>query len=172
MKKSILFVALVLVVAVLPVSFFSCKKAERGKSTVERKTEAGEVPNVPELVVYTYDAFPQALQLSIEQHMDTMFGCEVRFYWFEDTGGLYSNLFLEKENPKADVVIGLDNTYLAKIYGEDLLVGYKPQGLQLANNALVVDPPKGYKITRLVQRAPVYPAVRCTPPSRAAHRKA
>lgn len=142
MKKPSIFLLTISAAFILLFCFTSCQRNERKDSTkLEPGEENGaESAGSPELVVYTYDAFPQALQLSIEQHMKTEFSTNVRFFWFQDTGGLYGSLYLEKEDPKADVVIGLDNTYLARIYDEELLAEYKPEGIKLVNNALVVDP--------------------------------
>lgn len=89
------------------------------------------------LVIYTYDAFPEALEESIVQHFgDT----EVVLERYQDTGGLFTQLILEKEDPKADVAIGLDTTYLARAFAEELFAPYEPKNLQLVRDDLLVDP--------------------------------
>ena len=91
------------------------------------------------LVIYTYDAFPDALEESIKTAFETE-GTEIDLIRLEDTGGLMAQVLLEKDKPKADVVIGLDNTYLARAFSEDLFQAYKPSGLKLVHEGLIVDP--------------------------------
>ncbi len=89
------------------------------------------------LVVYTYDAFPGALEESIQAGLE---GVEVVFERFMDTGGLFTQMLLEKDDARADVVIGLDTTYLPRVFKEDLLQPYEPKGLKLVRDDLLVDP--------------------------------
>ena len=105
-------------------------------------SSGGKEPKVPEvnkLVVYTYDAFPGELESSIKDKFESE-GITVDLLRFEDTGGLMAQVLLEKDTPKADVVIGLDNTYLAKAFDEDLFQPYKPADLKLVHERLLVDP--------------------------------
>ncbi len=92
------------------------------------------------LVVYTYDAFGEALQKAIEEHFQSRYGVEVRFSRFEDTGGLYNRLYLERDRPRADVAIGLDNTYIARLDRDGIFQAYRPAALELATPTLLVDP--------------------------------
>ena len=93
-----------------------------------------------QLVVYTYDAFGEAIQKAIEAKFRSAYGVEVSFARFEDTGGLYNRLFLERDKPQADVAIGLDNTYLARAYSDGLFQPYRPAGLEVVDAKLLVDP--------------------------------
>ena len=120
---------LVLIAAVLPaLLMMGCRKSS------EKAAETGA------LVIYTYDAFSEALQESLEEHFKAILNVTVRLERWEDTGGLYNQVYLERGNPKADVVIGLDNTYLARIFTDELFIPYKPQGLMLVSEGLLVDP--------------------------------
>lgn len=92
------------------------------------------------LVVYTYDAFGEALQTAVEEHFQSRYGVKVIFSRFEDTGGLYNRLYLDRDRPRADVAIGLDNTYLARLDRDRILEPYRPADLQLASPTLLVDP--------------------------------
>ena len=89
------------------------------------------------LVVYTYDAFPEAL----EESLKTIFSADTEFSLerFQDTGALFNQVMLEKKSPRADIVIGLDNTYLARTYKENLFESYKPEGIDLIDATLVID---------------------------------
>jgi thiamine transport system substrate-binding protein len=93
----------------------------------------------PGLVVYTYDAFGETLQEAIVRHFEGL-GVAVSFSRFEDTGGLYGRLYLERDRPVADVAIGLDTTYLARAHRDGLFQPYEPAELRVADPTLIVDP--------------------------------
>ncbi len=46
---------------------------------------------------------------------------------------------LEKDNPVADVVIGIDNNMLAKALDEDILQPYKSENLKNVDSSLIFD---------------------------------
>lgn len=101
--------------------------------------EAAGEPEGNRLVVYTYDSFPAGLEEHIKATLEEE-GVTVEMLRFEDSGGVMAQILLEKDNPQADVVIGLDNTYLARAFEEELFQAYKPSGLRLAHERLLVDP--------------------------------
>lgn len=92
------------------------------------------------LVVYTYDAFPEAATSLITKHFGAEYGVEVTVQRFADTGGLFNQAYLERDEPKADVVIGLDNTYVGRALDEEMFEPYKPESLRLVNDRLLIDP--------------------------------
>ena len=91
------------------------------------------------LVVYTYDAFPRALRDALTTHFAEEFGVTVDLQRLADTGALFNQLYLERENPRADVVIGLDATYLSRVYELGLTVPYRPDAADEVNADLIVD---------------------------------
>ena len=98
----------------------------------------GEDQEEDKLVIYAYDAFPDALEESIKKAIQSD-ETAVELIRFEDTGGLMAQLLLEKEEPKADVAIGLDNTYLARAFDEGLFQSYRPAGMEVVHEGLIVD---------------------------------
>ena len=105
-----------------------------GSGGMEKPVETEKV-----LVVYTYDAFPGVLEESIRERFNEK-GVELQLERFQDTGALFTQTLLEKDDPKADVIIGLDNTYLARAFDEELFQPYKPRELKLVSPGLLVDP--------------------------------
>ncbi|MFP4330449.1 MAG: thiamine ABC transporter substrate-binding protein [Alkalispirochaetaceae bacterium] len=91
------------------------------------------------LVVYTYDAFPEALETVMVDYFRETLEEEVEFQRFADTGGLFNQLFLEREAPRADVAIGLDTSYLGRALEEEFFEPYRPEGADLLRPELVVD---------------------------------
>ncbi len=92
-----------------------------------------------QLTVYTYDAFPEVLEDLIVEHFEAEYGIAVDLQRQADTGGLYNQLFLERNNPQADVAIGLDTTYLGQVIKDELLEPYKPERADAIPENLIVD---------------------------------
>ena len=102
--------------------------------------EKSDTNKLNQLVIYTYDSFAGALEESIVSYFAKSRSVQAEIVRFEDTGGLYNQIYLEKENPKADVAIGLDTTYLEEIKSNELFLPYKPANLHLIPGSLLVDP--------------------------------
>lgn len=92
------------------------------------------------LTVYTYSSFPPALIDDIVSHFREEYQVEVEFKAFSDTGPMLNQLAQEKEEPQADVVIGLDNNYLPKALDLGLLQPYKPQAADQIRPDVIFDP--------------------------------
>lgn len=104
-------------------------------ATGAAETEEAEGP----LVVYTYDAFPEALETVMVQHFESNHGVAVDFQRFSDTGGLFNQLYLERQDPKADIAIGLDTTYVGRAFREEFFEPYRPERADLLSEELIVD---------------------------------
>ncbi|HOV14062.1 MAG TPA: thiamine ABC transporter substrate-binding protein [Spirochaetota bacterium] len=107
MKKTFLLIALILL------SVLSCKK---GTNT--------------HIIIYSYSsmnwmnekvipAFQQKYDVSVD--FDTS---------FNDTGDLISKVILEKNNPKADLIMGITPSNIQKLTDNDLLKSYKSENLK------------------------------------------
>ncbi|MAG14098.1 MAG: thiamine ABC transporter substrate-binding protein [Spirochaetales bacterium] len=105
----------------------------------EQKLKNEESGQYDKLTIYSYDAFPEALEESIRNHFAGDETLSVELIRFEDTGGLFNQVYLERMEPVADVVIGLDNTYLSRILEEEIFQPYEPADLDLINPGLLVD---------------------------------
>ena len=112
--------------------FLSCSGKD-AKADPEKSARPGS------LTIYSYDAFPDVLETSIRGYFAGDKDLEIDFFRFEDTGGLFNQVYLERDKPKADVVIGLDNTYLSRIFDENIFQSYKPHDLSLVNPGLLID---------------------------------
>ena len=112
MKKSfslfLTFLACTLVLA-------GCKKSDPARAN--------------EVIVYTYDSFsgewgsgPEIARLFEEKY-----GIKVTYADCGDSGQILSKAVLEKADPYADVLIGLDNNLSAQAAESGVLLEYKPQ---------------------------------------------
>lgn len=112
-----------LVVAVVLTVFSGCA-AQKGKI----------------LTVYTYASFPAALVEEIQNHFQKEHGVRVDVKTFGDTGPIINRLLREKDSPKADAVIGLDNNYLFRVKKLGLFRPYRPKALPRLREEMVFDP--------------------------------
>ena len=85
-----------------------------------------------EVVIYTYDSFisewgpgPELIRLFEEQTGYTCTMLDVG-----DGAQVLSRAVLEKDSPQADVVIGIDNNLLNQTLAQDILIPYKPAGIE------------------------------------------
>ncbi|MFP4485027.1 MAG: thiamine ABC transporter substrate binding subunit [Spirochaetaceae bacterium] len=135
-----LTVVLALVLALGGVATLAATGAREAPETGGRQTDGAEAEASDELTVYTYDVFPQPLSDAVTAHFEEEYGVEVTWERFADTGQLFNQVYLERDNPEADVVIGLDNTYLGRIYDSELFERYEPEDIRLREEFLLVDP--------------------------------
>ncbi|MDA3808980.1 MAG: thiamine ABC transporter substrate binding subunit [Spirochaetaceae bacterium] len=99
------------------------------------------------LIVYSYDSFASEWGAgpAIIAGFEAKYGVKVELYAPGDGVVVLSQLILEKNNPKADVVIGLDNNLLARTLAEEILEPYKSSELVKISSDLLFD--KSYHLT-------------------------
>lgn len=78
-----------------------------------------------ELTVYSYDSIEWWMK-EIVPIFEQKYGVKVNLVLIGDAGEVLNRLILEKDNPQADVVIGIDNSYLAKAIDAGVLEPYQP----------------------------------------------
>src|SRR5690606_18197482 len=66
-------------------------------------------------------------------------GFEVQTVGGGDAGGAVNQAILTKDNPIADVLFGVDNTFLSRALNEDIFVSYVSDLLDEVYPSLVVD---------------------------------
>jgi len=98
-----------------------------------------------ELTVYVYESFSWIEQGTV-QKFEEMNDCEVKVVKLGDAGNVLTRLVLEKKNPRADVVIGLDQSLAAKAVEEDLLIPYKPKNIENVKDKTLIFDPEYYVI--------------------------
>lgn len=111
---------------------------ERGAPAAEPSIEDRR-EHTDELVIYTYDSLPGTLRRAIAAHFEEEYGVTVDMQRLGDTGAVYTQLFLERNNPRADAVIGLDTTFLPRLRRDNLLEPYRPENLQVVRRELLTD---------------------------------
>jgi thiamine transport system substrate-binding protein len=75
------------------------------------------------LTVMTHDSFDVSEEIVAAFQAEC--GCEVQFLRSGDTGLMLNQALLSKENPLADVIYGVDNTFLSRALAGDILEPYQ-----------------------------------------------
>ncbi|SHE42331.1 thiamine transport system substrate-binding protein [Marinitoga hydrogenitolerans DSM 16785] len=97
------------------------------------------------LTVYVYDSLDWIKKGTV-QKFEKMYGIDVNVVVLGDGGNVLARLKLEKNNPKADVVIGLDQSLSVLAIKEKLIIPYKPLNInKIKNMDLLYD--KTYYLT-------------------------
>jgi thiamine transport system substrate-binding protein len=100
---------------------------------------AGPVPaaNVPILTVMTHDSFN--VSEDVMATFQEQCGCQVRFLKSGDAGLMLNKAILSKSQPQADVMYGVDNTFLSRALREDLFEAYASPALSGIPDDLKLD---------------------------------
>jgi thiamine transport system substrate-binding protein len=109
--------------------------------------EKDENSNSDEIVVYAYDSFfsdwgPGPI---IIPKFEELTGYKVRAISLGDAQEVLNRAILEKDNPKADVIIGIDNNMLSKALKAEVLSSYQSHNLDKIDESLIFD--KTYNVS-------------------------
>jgi thiamine transport system substrate-binding protein len=72
-------------------------------------------------------------------------GIEVELIQGGDAGQVVNQAILTNGNPQADVLFGIDSTFLSRALEADLFIPYEAEGLDEVDDALLLDP--GHRVT-------------------------
>lgn len=135
MKSFFSLLRAVLILFIISASFnlFASGRQEAGHDS--------KAENPDKLVVYCYDSFASEWGAgpSIVKEFEKKYGIKVELHAPGDGVTVLSQLILEKDNPSADVVVGLDNNLLERSLREKVLETYRPAALESIDNSLLFD---------------------------------
>jgi thiamine transport system substrate-binding protein len=92
---------------------------------------------VRELRVMTYGSFD--ISDEVVAQFEEAHNAQVQFLDAGDTGQMVSQAILTKDNPEADVMYGIDNTFLSRALEVDLFVPYESENLSAIPDDLELD---------------------------------
>lgn len=90
------------------------------------------------VTLLTHDAF--AISESVFEVFEAETGIRVQVRTGADAGSVLAQVILTKDDPVADVVFGVDNTFLARALSEDLFEPYASSRLASVDPQFVLDP--------------------------------
>ncbi len=133
-------IASILLIILLAILFTFCdEKTNKNETIAKEEKNNTEITLPATAVVYVYDSFDDSLKEDIKTYISKNHNVEVNFEVFEDTGPMVATIITEKDNPKADLVIGIDNSFGLEILKSDVLDAYNPASLNLAFDELNFD---------------------------------
>lgn len=97
------------------------------------------------LTVMTHDSF--AVSEDVVTAFETEYNAEIRFLKSGDTGTALNKAILSKGNPLADVLYGVDNTFLSRALDEDIFEPY--------DSPLLADIDDDFELDQLKRALPV-----------------
>lgn len=94
-----------------------------------------------ELVIYAYESFQSyGLGPAVIPKFEEMYDVNVTVITPGDVGTVLGRLNMEKDDPVADIVIGVDNSMLYKAVDMDLLEPYVPKNIDRLDPTMQFDP--------------------------------
>jgi thiamine transport system substrate-binding protein len=118
---------------VLTVLLAACGTAQTTRVTTASSEEGGRV-----LTVMTHDSFEVSEELVRQFERDN--NASVQFLKSGDTGTAVNQAILSKDNPLADVLYGVDNTFLSRALNEAIFEPYNSPRLEFIPEAFKLDP--------------------------------
>lgn len=95
-------------------------------------------PSATELTLMTHESF--ALSEGMLEQFTAETGIEVEVLRSGDAGSMLSQAILTKDRPIADVIYGIDNTFLSRALEEGIFLEYESDLLSTVPDKLIVDP--------------------------------
>lgn len=93
-----------------------------------------------ELVIYTSDSFAGGIAKVVVPKFEKLYKAKVKVVSFGSMGDVLARLIAEKNSPKADLVVGLNQQQLLKAVSENLLERFRPvNSRNIVYKSLVTD---------------------------------
>jgi len=92
------------------------------------------------ITIMTHDSFSISEQVLTD--FETQHNLAVKFFKAGDAGTVLNKAILSKDLPLADVLYGLDNTFLSRALAENIFESYSSPGLAEVSEAFQLDPQK------------------------------
>lgn len=123
--------------AVLLLLLLALAAAACGATSAPKETAASTKPKPVTIRLLTHDSF--ALSDGLLKGFTTSTGIKVELITGGDAGTVVNQAILTKGNPQADVLFGIDSTFLTRALDENLFVPYEAAGLDQLDEAFLLD---------------------------------
>jgi len=127
-----------LLVPLLALALLAAACGDDGGSDRETGATAPETKEPVTIRLLTHDSFALSDGLLEQFTEDT--GITVELLQGGDAGTVVNQAILAKGNPQADVLFGVDSTFLTRALDEDLFVPHEAAGIDEVDDAFLLDP--------------------------------
>jgi len=104
-------------------------------------SDSGYSQDKEELVIYAYDSFISwGLAEATMHKFEAAHNCKITLIGVGDAGQVLNKAILEKDHPQADILVGIDNNYLAKALKHEILEPYPSKNITVVPKELILDP--------------------------------
>jgi len=126
------FSAIFFIIVIIGISVFS----------FSRRDHRSAVSTGGNLTIYAYDSFVSEWGPgpAVFSAFEEKYGIKISAISAGDAGQVMQKAIIEKDNPRADLLIGIDNNLLAKAVNEKILEPYKSKNLNRIPKELLFDP--------------------------------
>jgi thiamine transport system substrate-binding protein len=94
--------------------------------------------NTSEIILMAHDSF--SVSKAVVAEFENRHHVRLRFLKAGDTGAMLNQAILSKNNPMADVLFGVDNTFLSRALAADMFIPYRSLHLSDIPDDLKLDP--------------------------------
>ena len=94
--------------------------------------------NTSEIILMAHDSF--SVSKTVVAEFENRHHVRLRFLKAGDTGAMLNQAILSKNNPMADVLFGVDNTFLSRALAADMFIPYPSPHLGDIPDELKLDP--------------------------------
>ena len=142
-KRVVAFALILFIVASICFPVATFVTAETSTNYNKNVFVANQDTNATELVIYTYESLLKwgenytEVYNNVFHAFEEKYNVTIKLVEFSDARSALLRLVEEKDNPKADVIIGLDNILAIEAIKADVLEPYTPQNLSLVKQDLV-----------------------------------
>ncbi len=124
-------IVLFLVILLLSVGLTGCRQKESAEET---------------LTIYSYDSFVSyGLPDATNKLFEEKYNCKIEYRTFGGVGATLNRLILEKNNPQADLFVGLNMNNLARALEEEIFISYRPENYEVIPEEYRID--KNWRVT-------------------------
>ncbi|MGK0290893.1 MAG: thiamine transport system substrate-binding protein [bacterium] len=111
------------------------------KTEIKQKTIV-QKPTTPTLTIYTYDSFNSKWGPGpiVFNKFRKECNCKLKIVAPGDEVAALNRVILEKNRPKADILLGFNNSRLGKVFEHNILIPYNPPLLKKVASHLKLDP--------------------------------
>ena len=87
---------------------------------------------LPSLTIYAYESLlnyginASETNLQVFDAFESNFNCNINLEYFSDAGATMARVIAEKDDPQADIIIGIDNIMIHEAKKQDILIPYEP----------------------------------------------